>query len=294
MKLGLVIASHGRPDILQRALMIVMSQRRLPDEIVISAVVPADVAGGGRAIDGVRKIFGSVGLTSQRNRGISCLIDEVELIAFIDDDFIVGDDYFLNMERIFEHDDSIVGVNGDIVADGANSAGFTFEEGLRLAEQYRQRKTAPVTRDITGKYAEGCNGIIACRSISLGALRFDERLPLYGWQEDLDFCGALRSRGRIVKTNLVWGVHLGTKRGKGSELRLGYSQIINPAYIVSKGNMSFGYAFRLAARNFLANLIKSIKPESYVDRRGRLRGNLIGIAHLITGRLTPEYILELE
>jgi hypothetical protein len=132
------------------------------------------------------------------------------------------------------------------------------------------------------------------RASSIGSLRFDERLPLYGWQEDLDFCGALRSRGRIVRTNRVWGVHLGTKRGKGSELRLGYSQIINPAYIVSKGNMSLGYAFRLAARNFLANLIKSIKPESYVDRRGRLRGNLIGIAHLITGRLTPEYILELE
>ena len=97
------------------------------------------------------------------------------------------------------------------------------------------------------------------------------------------------SLGRIC----VWGVHLGTKRGKGSEVRLGYSQIINPAYIVSKGNMSFAYAFRLAAKNLLANLFKSIRPESYVDRRGRLRGNLIGLFHLMTGRLTPEYILKL-
>ena len=58
--------------------------------------------------------------------------------------------------------------------------------------------------------------------------------------------------------------------------------------------MSFAYAFQLAMRNFLANLVKSIRPESYVDRRGRLRGNLIGIFHLMTGRLTPEYILKLE
>ena len=100
--------------------------------------------------------------------------------------------------------------------------------------------------------------------------------------------------GRIVKTNLVWGVHLGTKRGKGSEVRLGYSQIINPAYIVRKGNMSFAYAFRLAAKNVLANLVKSIRPESYVDRRGRLRGNLIGMFHLMTGRLTPEHILNMK
>ena len=77
-------------------------------------------------------------------------------------------------------------------------------------------------------------------------------------------------------------------------MRLGYSQIINPVYIVLKGNMSFAYAFRLAARNVLANLVKSIRPESYVDRRGRLRGNLIGMLHLVTGRLTPEYILELK
>ena len=140
----------------------------------------------------------------------------------------------------------------------------------------------------------GATGIIACRTTSLGALSFDERLPLYGWQEDLDFCGALRRRGRIVKTNLVWGVHLGAKRGKGSEVRLGYSQIVNPAYIVCKGNMSVAYAFQLAARNFLANLVKSIRPESYVDRRGRLRGNLIGMFHLMTGRLTPEYILKLS
>jgi hypothetical protein len=84
--------------------------------------------------------------------------------------------------------------------------------------------------------------------------------------------------GRIVRTNLIWGVHLGTKRGKGSEVRLGYSQIINPAYVVSKGNMSFAYAFRLAARNFVANLVKSIFTERYVDRRGRLRGNLIGVS----------------
>ena len=185
-------------------------------------------------------------------------------------------------------------MNAEIIADGANSSGFTFDEGLRLAEQYRRRKQVPAIREIRSRYADGCNGIIVCRTASLGSLRFDERLPLYGWQEDLDFCAALRKFGRIVKTNDVWGVHLGIKRGKGSDLRLGYAQIINPAYIVRKGNMSFAHAFRLATGNFLANLFKSIRPESYIDRRVRLRGNLIGLFHLMTGRLTPEYILKME
>lgn len=291
MKLGLVIASRGRQDILQKVLMNLLSQPRIPDDTVISAVDPADIPKISCANANVRAVFGSAGLTSQRNRGISCLVGTTDVIVFIDDDFIVGDDYFLNMEKIFEQDDTIIGVNGDVVADGANSHGLTFDEGLRLAEQYRKRKKSPpIMQDILGAY--GCN--MAFRTASMGSVRFDERLPLYGWQEDLDFCGALRGAGRIVRTNLVWGVHLGTKRGKGSEVRLGYSQIINPAYIVRKGNMSFAFAFRLAARNFLANLVKSVRPESYIDRRGRLRGNLIGMFHLVTGRFTPEYVLKLK
>ena len=284
IKLGLVIASHGRPDLLQQIVTSLSSQRRIPDTIVISAVAPADITASTQALSSVRTIFGSAGLTCQRNRGISCLIDTVDVIAFIDDDFIVGHDYFHNMERLFEHDELIIGINAEIIADGADLPGFTFEEGLRLAEQYRRQKTEPVAREITGKYADGCNGIIAFRSTRAGALRFDERLPRV----------ALRRLGRIVRTNLIWGVHLGTKRGKGSEVRLGYSQIVNPAYIVSKGNMSVWYALQLAARNVAANIVRSIRPESYVDRRGRLQGNVIGMFHLIAGRLTPEYILKLR
>lgn len=291
MKLGLVIASHGRPDILKQVLGHLMSsQARIPDTIVISAVSEADIPDLSPTLK-IKTVLGSAGLTRQRNRGISFLIDEMDLIAFIDDDFIVGDDYFFKMEKIFEKDDLIIGLNGEVIADGANSPGLTFDEGLRLAQQYRTRqKLSPYTRDIRGTY--GCN--MAFRSSRIGSVRFDERLALYGWQEDLDFCGGLRGCGRIVQSNLIWGVHLGTKRGKGSEVRLGYSQIINPAYIVKKGNMSFWYAFQLASKNFLANLVKSIRPESYVDRRGRLRGNMIGMFHLLTGRLTPEYILDLK
>ena len=140
MKLGLVIASHGRPDILQRVLMNLVSQPRLPDDIVVSAVDPADIPEISPSIFNVRKIFGDAGLTSQRNRGMSCLIDTTDVIVFTDDDFVVGNDYFLNLERIFERDRSVVGVNGEVIADGANSPGLTFEEGLHLVEQHSRKK----------------------------------------------------------------------------------------------------------------------------------------------------------
>ena len=74
----------------------------------------------------MRRIFGSVGLTCQRNRGISCLIDKVDLLAFIDDDFIVGDDYFRNMEKIFEQEDFIIGLNADIICRWREFPGLHF------------------------------------------------------------------------------------------------------------------------------------------------------------------------
>ena len=150
MKLGLVIASHGRADVLQLVLKHLMAQRRVPDDIVLSVVVPSDIP----EIDinaNLRKVFGDAGLTRQRNKGMACLVNVTDVVIFIDDDFIVGDDYFSNMELVFSQDSSIIGVTGAVIADGAKSPGFTFEEGLRLAEQYRdQEKAAPFTHEIRG------------------------------------------------------------------------------------------------------------------------------------------------
>ena len=47
------------------------------------------------------------------------------------------------------------------------------------------------------------------------------------------------------------------------------------------------------ARNLLANLVRSLWPEPHIDRRGRLRGNVLALRHLLTGRIEPEHILEL-
>ena len=166
-----MIASHRRPDILQKVLTELFSQSRITDVVLVSAVDAADIPDFGR-IGNVRSIFGGIGLTAQRNRGIACLNDSVDVIAFIDDDFIVGDDYFLTTERMFAQDASIIGVVGEIIADGANSPGFTFEEGLILVEQHAQRDTTPTRREIKG--FQGSNGIIAFRTASIGSLQFDE------------------------------------------------------------------------------------------------------------------------
>ena len=62
MKLGLVIASHGRAEILQQVLVDLVSQRRIPDDIVISVVRAMDIPQISPGLANVRTIFGGVGL----------------------------------------------------------------------------------------------------------------------------------------------------------------------------------------------------------------------------------------
>ena len=147
----------------------------------------------------------------------------------------------------------------------------------------------PSVVDHVGAY--GCN--MSLRSSLVGDLRFDERLVLYGWQEDIDFTSRMRSKGRVVSVTSITGVHLGIKTGRVSGERFGYSQVANAIYLIRKGSVPASFALPLMFRNIAANLAKSLWPEPYVDRRGRLRGNLRAILHVAMGRIEPEYILKI-
>jgi hypothetical protein len=49
----------------------------------------------------------------------------------------------------------------------------------------------------------------------------------------------------------------------------------------------------LILKNIAANAAKSLYPERYVDRSGRLKGNMIGLLHVLSGRLDPMRALKL-
>jgi hypothetical protein len=124
-------------------------------------------------------------------------------------------------------------------------------------------------------------------------LRFDERLVLYGWQEDTDLGARVAASGRMIWSDGLWGVHLGIKAGRTPGHKFGYSQIVNPRYLAAKGSMPVSRAITMAARNIVANTIGALSPEPYIDRAGRLRGNLLGLWDLVTGRWRPERAAEL-
>lgn len=285
------IATSGRPALAAACICDLARQSRPPDRILVSLAAEEDldraaVAGLGLRLDVLQ---GPRGSTHQRNTILDAL-DRENLVLFLDDDFLMAPDFLAELERLFVSRPQVSVATGEVLADGILGPGLSFEEGRRLLD------AAPAGRDaiLPVRNAYGCNMAFRLAPIRTHGLRFDENLPLYGWLEDVDFSHKIAAHGLSVKTMRLRGVHLGVKRGRTSGLRFGYSQIANPLYLNRRGTMGRRDALQSLSRNVLANLAKSLRPEAWVDRRGRLRGNALAFADLLRGRLDPRRILTLE
>ncbi len=290
MKLIVVIPTLGRSAQVTRLLGHLERQTRLPDEVVLSAPDAAHVDEPQHGSFPVSVIFGRQGLCAQRNTALSHILDRCDIVTFFDDDFVPADDYLERVEQAFTTNDDFAVVMGHVIRDGARNAGVEWADALEALET-RASQPGPASRVVDHVGAYGCN--MSIRSRFIGDLRFDERLVLYGWQEDIDFTSQLRARGRVVCQTDIYGVHMGVKAGRVSGKRFGYSQIVNPLYLIRKGSVPASFALPLLARNLAANVVRSLRPEPFVDRRGRLHGNMLALAHVLTGRIEPEYILRL-
>jgi GT2 family glycosyltransferase len=284
-----IIPTIGRKAVLNRLLGHLEHQERLPDEVVISAPDENDVEPYQPTNYKIRHIFGSRGLCAQRNRAMEYALRKHDIITFFDDDFLPADNYLRYLIQHFDSHPNWSAISGKVVLDGGDSRGVPFEVGVATLEDYRHSGEPGEVVDQPGLY--GCN--MSVRAAMVGETRFDERLPLYGWQEDIDFTSQLRRHGRVVTVGTLIGVHLGAQGGRASGLRLGYSQVVNPTYLIKKGTMPVRFGLKLMARNLGANIVGSLWPEEWIDRRGRLRGNLLGLRHVFAGRIEPEHITSL-
>lgn len=288
IRIGVVIATLGRPQELAGVLERLRGQSQPPARIVFSVETPQDLPAS--LAEDVEVVFGPRGLCAQRNRGMARVLDDCDVVVFYDDDFLPGRRSLEGLAAVFRDHPSVVGATGRVLADGVARGGLSREQALAIVEAYDAAPPQPPGPLVDGT-SYGCN--MAFRCTAAAGLRFDERLPLYGWQEDVDFGGQIARLGRVVKTDAFAGVHLGVTRSRSPGVRLGFSQMVNPVYLVRKGTMRARHAAWIMARNLLANHARALAPEPYVDRRGRLVGNWRGLLHLAAGRANPERIFAL-
>lgn len=282
------IATRGRPGILRATLAQVSAQTRQPTRVLVCHTAQEDVAG--LTAPGVEFITAAPGLPAQRN----AILDRLggsDAILFLDDDFLMAPRYVEATLGAMQADPGVVVTTGDLIADGIKGPGFSPDDALAMIEA--DGRTPPPDVAIPAPHGYGCNMAIRHDVAQAHGVRFDERLPLYAWSEDMDFTHRLGRHGRIVKLRGARGVHLGVKQGRTSGHRLGYSQVANPIYLFQKGSYTLGRAARSVGRNVAANLVHSVRPEPWIDRRGRLLGNARAVADIVRGRLSPERILEL-
>lgn len=288
MKIALAIVTAGRPQIVAETLNRLGLQTRAPDQLLVVGAAPEDAPDPATAALFV--VAPMKGIATQRNHALDLLGPQADIMVFIDDDYVPAPDFIEGVERVFAAHPEVVAASGRLLADGIHSKGLSFYEADRLIAEYAHKLPEKYwLSEDTGTY--GCN--MAFRLGAASGVRFDVNLPLYAWLEDTDFSAQYARVGRVVRTNHFAGVHLGVKSGRTSGVRLGYSQIANPFYLVRKGTARPLVTLKLATRNVSANLVRSLRPEPWIDRRGRLYGNLLALADVLRGSIDPRRVLEL-
>ena len=291
MRIAVAIATTGRPNIVDQTAPRWAGQTRPYDRLVFSLAGEGDLGPVARALPGADVLTGPKGLTKQRNRILDHLGSDCDLVVFGDDDYVPSRRFLELTESIFTANPKLAILSGGVVADGINTQGISFDDAVQLVEDWDAHPDRAVSSIIPITHAYGCNMVV--RPGAKPDLRFDERLPLYGWLEDLDYSRRMAPYGEILRAHNVIGVHMGVKGGRQSGVKLGYSQVANPMYFVKKGTMPAGEAMKNIARNMTANAVKTLRPEPWVDRGGRLRGNLLALVDALRGRQHPERVNEL-
>lgn len=280
-----VVATVGRAALTRETIDLLVNQTRKPDGVIVVSVSPTDVTGVAESAVKPEVVFAEKGLCRQRNRALDLLKGHADIITFFDDDFVPAPDYLEQVERLFTERPEVAGITGKLIADGINNAGYNVAEAQRLIAE----NAAGMDPQVKKRHAlYGCN--MSVRMSMAEGLRFDEALPLYGWQEDIDYTYQLGRRGPLISSGLVTGVHLGTKGGRTSGKKLGYSQVANIIYLHRKKTMQPGLGKKLLLSNLASNLVRSVWSEPHIDRRGRLLGNIMALFDVARGQVDPRRI----
>jgi GT2 family glycosyltransferase len=288
LRVGVAIATKGRAAVVARLVAVLGEQSRAADAILVCAPSPEDMEGLAVMAPNVRCLIGPNGLPHQRN----CLMataESLDILVFLDDDFVPATNYLEETEAVFLDHPDIVMTTGNVVADGAKGDAVSHDQACQMLALSRPLPSKRLSEVYNGY---GCNMAIRLAPARHNGLTFDEMLPLYAWLEDVDFSRRLAGLGKIARAEWAYGVHLGVSGGRQSGHKLGYSQVANPIYLMSKGTCSWRKGLNHIARNVAANLYGAVRGERMPDRAGRLYGNAWAFIDLLRRRLTPERALE--
>jgi glycosyltransferase involved in cell wall biosynthesis len=295
--ISIVIASGGRPKVLDETLESVFRQSQRPQQVIVVVPTVAD-APRKEWRESIQLIVGPRGGCVQRNKALEAIPLSVDYVGFFDDDFELRVDFLEQATLFMGRNPATIAFSGHILADGN---GITRAEARRLLAHHTHGENLNGLFRSKGKFHSlyGCNMIIR-RSI-LDYEKFDENLPLYSFAEDYDLSMRLERYGNIGKFGLCVGVHLAAPGGRVPEVQRGYSFVANPWYFLKKGTVHLPaflawirFWLTVCGGTFLFTLWKVLTRDRSLDWGGRLKGVLLAFWDLVLGRSHPRRILELQ
>ncbi len=302
MKAFVIIATKGRPGVSYECLNTLKRQTHPIEHIYVVGSELNDTNGlENHALLTAGKVsikYARGGLTTQRNAGLDALRFEFTatmdpedwFVVFLDDDFRIAPDWLEHCANGFQTHPNVVGAGGCVLADGITKNGISESEAHAYLNGYLPAKdnywAGVHSRSVPDLY--GCN--MAYRGTFALNQRFDEKLPAYGWQEDVDYSVRAAGFGELRYLPKAKGVHLGVTGGRVSGLSFGYSQIANPVYLIKKATIRKRKALLLMSRNIISNCIKTLTLNTQKDYRGRLYGNYLAFCDTFKQSCDPENI----
>lgn len=286
MKIAVVIASTMRPATLAVTISSLHRQSRQADKIAVSVTGLDDLPQP--LSDDVSVVYSERGLSRQRNEGIRSLPNDTDIIVFLDDDMVLHRDFMRGIEKIFEAQPGAALIMGHLLANGSVSVAKAIQMLDCPADSVHYH-----VKQATFGNVYGCN--MSVRYAVALAEPFDERLPMYSYMEDMDFGTRVQRHGHVGYYYGSLAVHLRAKEGRVSQRSLGFSEVMNPAYLAVKGTIPRSHALTaFIIRKPLANIVRLVIGPQRKVRWNRLTGNFFALLLLCKGNVDPGQATEME
>lgn len=301
---SLVLCTYRRAASVARFLESVATQTRRTDElIVVDASPDAETEQAVRAQNGLGPvIYWRVreplrGLTRQRNFGL----DQVsfDLVAFFDDDVVLGPTCLEELERVHRQASDLAGVGCFAERWSPPTALWRLRRALRMVPELKPGSYTrggmsvpwqfhqPTGQLVDGDWLPGCAMML--KTDIAASVRFDSALGGYGQGEDLEFSLRLRRQGRIAIAGSAPCEHFHAPGGRPSAFQLGTMEICNRYRIWRQvyeqprllDRVAFGYTWTLDTVLLVRD---ALRPRSAASGVRRIAGRVVGASQILTGR----------
>lgn len=300
-----------RPEPLLNLLHSVQNQTLYPDEIVIvdgSVNRETEIAVKNNEFRNLKYFLVSDahrGLTKQRNFGISKVVNDSEIVCFLDDDTVLESDYFAEIIKTFQTNNDVSGVGGVAINEykwklqqenvfyNKNKfylfEGYYYKEGLRnvmrnylgLASNLGPGKMPDYSHGrtcgfpMTGKTYEvdlliGMS--MSFRKSVFDKINFSRFFEGYGLYEDADFSLRALEFGKNVVNTKVRLSHFHAPSGRPNQYQYGKMVVKNGWYVwrIKTPNPSFKNRFKWNAITILLTLIRFSNTFTHNNKKAAL------------------------